>query len=505
MIMEWNPQSLFEPTQYSRSDGQWTPSWNDAVSSYDQLTLDASAIASILCNKYPFGDRTLFKEIVRKPWMSQGSRLQETVLHPIPRHGQRLVSSRRAASEWFALLLSEARQACQGKDQVYLLLSGGLDSRVIAAVIHRLYREGELPRVPIACTWGKPNSRDVHYAQQAAEILGFPWQHIPLTPQVLEDNVLNQSFGIGGLNPPIHLHAMSWFHQLDRRSVVLGGSYGDSVGRAEFSGRHITSLRPQKLEDRFGLLHSQSLLEANEDFTKDLVGLHGRSDSQDLLVLRELEQQGFYMRNMIGNVMSTIQRTTDLYQMFTAPQVYQYMWNLHPAIRTNAVYRELLANEGNGLQYLPWARTNESLSGKTLGASDLWTPKYHDYYDWIRTHLHPRFHDELESSWLDQWGLFRPEQVRGLSRAVGDGSATKYGLEAWTWLLSFKRHLDRLESRVQPFTPRTLEASGGQVKTKSLTGPQRIRRRIEANYRKQVPRPVQAWIARWRSLWNYHP
>ena len=58
-------------------------------------------------------------------------------------------------------------------EEVYVLLSGGLDSRIAAGVLKYLCDNGELKSVPKAVSWGLEDSRDVVYAKGIAEKLNF--------------------------------------------------------------------------------------------------------------------------------------------------------------------------------------------------------------------------------------------------------------------------------------------------------------------------------------------
>src|SRR3989442_721563 len=65
--------------------------------------------------------------------------------------------------------------------------------------------------------------------------------------------------------------------------------------------------------------------------------------------------------------MSVINHFCSVYQMFTDPRVYSYMWSLHPSLCVDEVYAVLLGRLHPNLARLPWARTNRALRGRTEG------------------------------------------------------------------------------------------------------------------------------------------
>ena len=436
-------RNLFYSPLYQSEKNGWGVFDDQIRQCADSLTLDISAIASIISFNYTTGNRTLFHEIKRQPWLS-GIDEQGGVHHEsIPAHGVNWDSSENIAKRLFELLVQEAEEVCRTRNEIYLLLSGGLDSRIVAGVVGHLYRQGKIPR-PIGVTWGLKNCRDVQYARAMAKILDFNWQHVPIAPGTLLENIHEGFPLIGGLVSPTHLHAMLWFKNVSQNALVLAGSYGDSIGRAEFSGRHLLELDVLRPSNPFGLLKNEVLPQARQGVLDDADQLRQRAAKHTAdYAICEHQMQGFYMRNMIAHVMSVIEHYCTLYQMFTAPQVYKYMWSLHPARRDDRIYAALLGNHLPELARLPWARTNRALSGKTIGADATLQKEFHHYADWCSGPLYPQIRSLVEPDWFESTGVFNREAVNVLNESLAPGqSDLKYlgnkPYDIWLWLAGFR-------------------------------------------------------------------
>jgi asparagine synthase (glutamine-hydrolysing) len=448
------PEHLYQPTHYSAPDGERVDDIAQAIHGRQRtLSLDTSAILSILAFNYPCGDRTLFREFRRQPWLSSLPRQGAPVLQAVPPHGFLWDDSRRIARQLSALLQAEAERVCSGREEVYVLLSGGLDSRIVAGVLHQLKQRGAIQATPVGVTWGLRDSRDVQYAKAAADLLGFGWKHVDLGPEHVMENILRGFPMTGGLVPPCHLHRMLWFEgNVGKDAIVLSGSYGDSIGRAEFSGKHLLELKRLTPYNPLNLMRKEVAAEALVGLESDLASLRERAgpDRPEYGVC-EIEQQAHYMRSMLSQVMNVINRWCTVYQMFTDPNVYSFMWSLHPARRDDTVYIALLEDLHPGLARMPWARTNRALHGKTVGAREGLRRQFHDYAGWSSNVLYERIVDLVDPDWFESTGIFDPARVRLLNRAVAPGSKllTEYGFQLynmWHWLAAFRALAQSLDS-----------------------------------------------------------
>lgn len=445
------PQShLYQECLYKGADGNWSKSfWDAAKKSPASITWDVAAIVSYTSFDFVCGDRTLVKGISRRPWLSTFDNQGQCVLSDIPDHGRLWDDSAKIAGKLRQLLYEEARKACQGRKEIYILLSGGLDSRIVAATVSRLYSEGNLNCKPIAVTWGLEDSRDVVYGRAIAKILGFEWTHIVIEPEDVLKNI-ETVVSLGSLFSPVHLHRMSWFERISSDSLVLIGSYGDSVGRAVYAGEHILGLNYLSPRNHYEFLTPATYSAGCKGLASDLKDLRRRTSGKPKYAICDCEMQAHYMRSMIALPMSLIGNYCTLYQMFTDPKIYSYMWSIHPSLRDNRIYANLLRQMNMKLLQLPWANTNRSLQGKTVGAKKGLRKDYHLYQAWIRGPLFEQLNRYIDPDWFAETGIFDAENIRQFSQYIKDGckfeSATSFRpYDQWVWLAGFRKFAERCE------------------------------------------------------------
>ena len=128
---------------------------------------------------YAFGNSTLLREVRRQPWLSQTSTNGTVSESFIPPHGLLGGSAKQIGGRLFELMCEEAETVCKDRERIYILLSGGLDSRVVAGVIKHLSDQKRIDCKIEAVTWGLSGCRDVAYGKIVAERLDFDW-HLSL-------------------------------------------------------------------------------------------------------------------------------------------------------------------------------------------------------------------------------------------------------------------------------------------------------------------------------------
>ena len=351
------------------------------------------------------------------------------------------------ATTLFNLLLDEARQAVNSYQYTYVLLSGGLDSRIVAGVLNYLFINGELKTKPIAITWGLEDSRDVVYAHLIAEKLKFDWIHIPISPEIVLNNIDYAVDYLGLLHSPEFLHNMFWIkNNLNNNSIVFAGSFGDSIGRAEFSGLHLLQLRRPIPSDKYNLLLPSVKRAVHNELRKDIHTLFERMPNALPYMHYEHFMQGYRMRGGLCHALSLINGKAHVYQMFTSPDVYKFMWSLHPAIRNDEIYLKLLTNHLGELSQLPWARTNKALVGNTVGAKSGLRKNYHEYTRWSKNELRPELEKLIDFGWYENLGLFNIIAFSSLRELVRNSVARVGRMnDIWLWLAGFRVFCDKVE------------------------------------------------------------
>ncbi|MEX2186741.1 MAG: asparagine synthase-related protein [Pirellulales bacterium] len=380
----------------------------------------------------------------------------------IPPHGLQWLDAERIAAELRSRLEAELLRVCRNRRHIYLMLSGGLDSRIIAAALSEAYRRGELEGKPVGVTWGLPDSRDVVYGKEVARILGLEWIHVPLSAIDIVDNVETVAKHLGGLIPALDIHRAMWFHQVEPDAIVLAGSYGDSVGRAEYSGRTVLELEPYSPQQAFPLLETKVALAGTAALIEDFAALRARTPAQPEYVYCEHEQQCHYMRGLFGTGLSVVGRHCDFYQMFTDPSVYGFMWSIHPALRTNEPYACLLRSYNEKLVRLPWPRTNRAVMGRTEGARRQLRPSYHDYDEWVRGPVYDQLRDLVDPIWFAQTGVFNSSAIESLDQYLRSGSRPTTMTRSciprtYVWLAAVRRFADLAKERGVSLAPGNCE------------------------------------------------
>jgi asparagine synthase (glutamine-hydrolysing) len=206
---------------------------------------------------------------------------------------------------------------------------------------------------------------------------------------------------------PFHLHAMPEVARLPGLDAVLAGSYGDSVGRAEFSGVRVQRLGPTvpSRVDPFALVKAGVARTVHAGMLEDCCGyrrhLHRDSEYQ----YREIEQQMHYMRRRNQSPMACIHEHIPLFQLFTAPETFGLMWSLDPALRDDRFYTALLPTLPGRIGELPWARTGVPL-GVGAAEPDRITKGHHRYGTWLRNELRAFIVASAQGDAVRRLGIF---------------------------------------------------------------------------------------------------
>jgi asparagine synthase (glutamine-hydrolysing) len=501
---------------YRASNGSWSHNYDHTLAGCgDRLTWDPAAILSIIAFNYACGDRTLLSEITRRPWLSRVDDEGQVRHEPIPPHGTLWLGYGEIAAELRRRLCQEALEVCRDRSEIYIPLSGGLDSRIVAATVTQLYREGRIAERPVAVTWGVENSRDVIYGRAVAKLLGLEWIHVSLEPVHVMENIETAALKLGALLSPNDLHRFSWFKNVSSDALVLSPIAGDSIGRSVYCGATVLELRPHRPVNYLGLLKPEVAALSYRRVLDDLEVLKNRAPYDYDYQFHEREGQAHYVRGMLSQLMSIVSHYCDGYRMFTHPSVYSFMWSLHPSLRTNEVYAALLEDMDPRLLSLPWAETNRALKGRTEGAMPTAQASTHNYFDWITGPLWNDIRAIVDPDWFAATEMFDADAVRRLGDHAREGTIHRrllgYGpLRVWTWLAAFRRFAEHLERSGKTVcfhgdAPRG-ESVDAEVRTVPLANISTVRRllgRIKPLQR--CYSDTRRYLLRWQASRRYPP
>src|SRR5690606_34794364 len=186
------------------------------------IQLDPVALAVKTINPYLFGNRTLIQRLERTPWLSVRTEDGRWHKERLPQHGNKKPAKDEFVQTLRIALLDEARRYIGAAKSVGILLSGGMDSRVVAGVVREVQLTLGNQFDVIGLTWGKESSRDVSYAKTIARRFGWEWKHFKLTPETLFKNI-SQMGRMGAEASPVHLHAMLEVASTPGIDVILAG------------------------------------------------------------------------------------------------------------------------------------------------------------------------------------------------------------------------------------------------------------------------------------------
>ena len=371
---------------------------------HEKRVIDRVGIVEILNKGHLLGNRTLVEGVKRSPWMGKPNTGEGWDYASIPAHGNLNVPAEVTIRDFKAALEKEALVYLKDKKRVGILLSGGLDSRIVAGIVRQLQLRGDFAGDAIAITWGVDNCRDIIYSQEIAKRYKWEWVHFDLNPDVLKENIVEAGL-MGAEFSPFHLHAMPRISMREDLDAILVGNYGDGVGRAEFSGVNVLKLRrtiPTNL-NRYYLLNRSLIGEVIKDIHKDAWEYRNYVTREKEFQYREIEYFMHCIRRRSQGCINSIRRKIPVYQFFTDPATFSVIWNLDPGLRNGEIYKGLLKSLPGDIYNIPWAR-NGKIFGEDGGQPDKFYKQHHKYGIWIRTDLAPYVKDLVSS-----------EEIRSLS------------------------------------------------------------------------------------------
>ena len=370
----------------------------DAIESIppEKRELDTAAVLEVLFRRSPLGDRTLITGLRRAPWMAKPSE-NGWAYQNIPDHGNSRAKTTQVASQLTSMLIQEAREYIGRKNDVGILLSGGLDSRIVAGVVRTIQLDGDIDSVT-AYTWGIDQCRDVYYSRKIAQEFGWQFEHFTLNSTTLKNNI-KQAGELGAEFSPLHLHALPEVRNQANVDLILAGSYGNSIGRGEYSDNHVTDINrtvPFRL-NKFGVLRNSTASNHRDTVKGDAYGYRTRTVRSKSYQYREIEQQLHYLRRLLQPCMTHVAEKIPLYQMFTSFEIVELMWGLDPSIRGKNHCVEVLNSLPGNLEQIPDAKSGVPPIGDSPVNDGLYSD-HHNYGNWLRTDLRDYLIDIIRSS-----------------------------------------------------------------------------------------------------------
>jgi len=389
-------------------------SFSEAVQDLDisQRSINTNSVLSILMKNYIVGDDTLIKGVQRTPWLSKPSSNGGWQRFDPPLHDSLCFSAEEIATKLKDKLVDEAMGFLSGKRRIGLLLSGGMDSRIVAGIVKYLQEIKNYSGDVVAISWGVDESRDLEYSKLIAQKYGWEFVRFELTPEVLYKNI-SLAGKMGAEFSPIHLHAMDNVSKIDSLDGILAGSYGDSIGRGEYSGKKVNQLKPilETHHNYFNLLHNEIEKVSYDRLKSQLLEDEKHSIDRLSYGIREIEMQEHYMRRQLNPCMNVIDDRINLYQMFTDPAVYSFMWSLSLSSRNDDIYYYLLISLPGRLLDIPWARTGQVFPATSSTPLDNFSSTNNAYGSWLRKELREYIINEIKSGPIQELGIFNDKSL----------------------------------------------------------------------------------------------
>lgn len=346
----------------------------------DKNEINIPSLISVLSKGYIIGDGTLIKDVKKTSWFSKYEDNSWKYYSQI-KFSQIKIGKQEIAEKLFILLKKELKNYIGDAKSIGVLLTGGMDSRMIAGALDFMIKTGELKKVEIiGLTWGNQKSRDVVYAKIIAKKLKWNWKHYNITSEDFFNNIIATA-DRGSEYSPNHLHGMLKVREEKDLDCIIAGSFGDSIGRAEYAGKKVLQLKDIRsdIKNEHGYFINEIYREHRNKFDKDVIKYWEKFPQKEVFQQIEQDYQIHYMRRMLNPCLSVINEKIPLHQAFTSPELVQFLWSLDPKIRNDEIYKELLNLFYIDLKDIPWARTG-LLFHNNKGTPDNYNKEYHKYF-----------------------------------------------------------------------------------------------------------------------------
>lgn len=437
---------LSQFSNYLTENGNIFKDFKSVVTRPDKFSLDPISIFSIVSKNFILSNRTILNEVTKSEWCPS----YDISASGVPAHSNIVLGLDQISDTFIDNCLDEIRSYLSGASTIGILLSGGMDSRIVAAFVALLQARGEFSGDVVALTWGNSDSRDVVYAERIANLFGWAFAHHKLSAETLYNNI-NTMADLGAETSPIHLHAMEQISNLNGIDLILAGSYGDSVGRGEYSGRKVGNLPGFFENDQnvFGLIRPRLETKLKQQseliLAKERLRVGCQREEQDW---REIEMQMHYMHKQLNSCMALINNKIPVKQCFTHPNVYGFIWSLDKSLRTDCLYTEVLKKVSPRLLEIPWARNGKLYNSNSV-VLDSFSSTHNEYGRWLRHDLRDYVRELITDGAIFNLGVFNEQVLLSLVKNWSSSTSRKSDRldEKFAWLASLSLCVKKYDVR----------------------------------------------------------
>ena len=461
----------FNSPYYFIKDGKFQiyKTFSETIENYsNKREIDPVAVIELLNNNFILGDRTMIKGLYQTPWMAKPNDFDDKwIFDKLPEHRELYFSEEKIAETLFKKICDEIKFYIGKKKKVGVLLSGGMDSRMAAGALDFLIKQKQLTQIEVtALTWGNNETRDVVYAKEIARRLGWKWKQYEVSAQQIWENIIETA--INGCNySPIDLHGIPQIRKDNEDiEVIIAGSYGDSIGRAEYFGWKLKNAPEinNKFKNLSHFILDKTFNENVKFVSEDIDNYHNVFVTNNSIAKKEYDLQLHYMRKMLNPCLSLLDHeNTKFHQVFTSPDVYGFMWGISLNQRSDNIYKHMLKSFETGLDDIPWARTGRRY-GEKKGNPDNLKKDHHTYVSLIRDKLLDRIETTINSSKLFELNIFNKKSVTQIIKLEQKYNTNNlFVLDKLSWLTSLSIMIDKYGIEL-PIEKYSLQNHTNQIK-----------------------------------------
>ena len=380
---------------------------------HEYLELDVASVLSLLNFNYICGDRTLIKGVSKVPWHSDvrkdGSVIRRA---PIP-HDSIVLDEIEIAGEMYNLLSKYLLDNVLNKHTtIWLTLSGGYDSRVIAGIINKTLQKNNIVKV---LSWGLENSLDVIYARRIADRYDWEFLYVPFYDGYLEDLIQYAVQEGGAETSPIDYNPIetnnSVLKMIGTDDAIIFAHYGDGIGRGLYQGKHISGIKLKKIHNPYFLFNCK-IVQTYKKVIEEDRALAWETDHSNQnvhrIAINELDRHENYMRRMLTKRFKYCNK----YDPFTYEDLVIFVYSLSVQCRTTNVYKYLLSELDHYLVELPCANTGISFSGRVENNNKFDKKQHNKSYELLG--MYEKVKDVLEGGKLLENNIIEAKALRYL-------------------------------------------------------------------------------------------